>query len=107
MNSDKERCWAEVGRSLTQAELEQLGADIKVSFHQTAGKVARGEEIKERDIRELYTKLDEARLFINEIAAVAPNSHVPNLANHMTDEERRLVAARAGGIDAETGDSDE
>lgn len=65
MSDDRQREWAELGQSLSQAKLERLGDEIKVTFRQTASKVARGEDITESDVRELYGCLEEAKIFVN------------------------------------------
>jgi hypothetical protein len=91
---DQNDRWAEIGQLLAQAELERLGTDIAVTFRQTASKVARGEEIEESDVRVLYSQLEEARVFIDEFAAVVPGSRQGTLAEHMTSEELQRVTER-------------
>ena len=94
MSDEQDRRWSEVGQSLAQAELERLGTDIAVMFRQTASKVARGEEIEESDVRDLYNHLEEARMFIDEFATIVPGSREPNLADYMTSEELQRVTER-------------
>ena len=94
MSDDRQREWAELGQSLAQAKLEQLGDEIAVAFRQTASKVARGEEITEGDIRELYDCLEDAKTFVDEFATVAPGSRRLDFVEHMTKEEIQRVATR-------------
>lgn len=94
MSDDRQRKWAELGQSLSQAKLEQLGDEIELTFRQTASKVARGEDITESDIRELYNCLEDAKGFVGEFATVAPESRQPDFVDHMTKEEIQRVATR-------------
>ena len=94
MSDDQQREWAELGQSLSQAKLERLGSEIEVTFRQTSSKVARGEEITDGDIQELYNCLEDAKTFVDEFAAVAPGSRRPDFVEHMTKEEIRRVVNR-------------
>ena len=96
MSDDRQREWAELGQSLAQAKLEQLGDEIAVTFRQTASKVARGEDITESDVQELYDCLEDAKAFVGEFAAVAPGSRRPDFVEHMTKEDIRRVVNRIG-----------
>lgn len=97
MRDSQQREWAELGQSLSQAKLEILGSEIAVTFRQTAGKVARGEEISESDVRELYDSLEEAMMFVDEFATVVPGSRESDFVEHMTQEEIQRVAERIEG----------
>ena len=92
--SSQQREWAELGQLLSQTKLEEHRNEIAVTFRQKAQKVARGEEITEADVRELYDCLDDAKLFIDEFATLVPGSKEPNFVDHMTPEERKRVAER-------------
>jgi len=94
VSDDQQREWAELGQSLSQVKLEQLGDEIAVTFRQTASKVARGEDITEGDVQDLYNCLEEAKMFVDEFAAVTPESRQANLVEHMTKEEIQRVATR-------------
>ena len=94
MSDDRQREWAELGQSLSQAKLEQLGDEVAVTFRQTASKVARGEDITGDDVQELYGCLEDAKAFVGEFATVAPESRHPDFVDHMTKEEIQRVATR-------------
>ena len=94
MSDGRQREWAELGQSLSQAKLEQLGDEIAVTFRQTASNVARGEEITEGDVQKLYDCLEDAKAFVDGFATVAPGSRQPDFVEHMTKEEIRRVVNR-------------
>jgi len=91
---DKRREWAELGRTLSQAELERLGTEVALTFRQTASKIGRGEELAEDDIRELYDCIEEANQIVHRLATAVPGSRRPDFVEYMTDQELRSVAAR-------------
>ena len=88
------REWAELGRALSQAELERLGTELAVTFRQTASKIASGDELAEDDIEELYDCVEEISRVVDELASVVPGSRRPDFVEHMTDDELLSVVGR-------------
>jgi len=103
--ADERREWAELGRTLSQSELERLGTKLAVTFRQTASKIDREEELAEEDIEELYGCVEEARQFVDEFATAVPGSRRPDFVEHMTDDEFRSVVARIK-TESEVGDDE-
>jgi len=103
--ADKRPEWAEVGRTLSQAELERLGTELAVTFRQTASKIGRGEELAEDDIRELYDCVEEGTQLVHKLATAVPGSRRPDFVEHLTDDELRTVVARIK-TESEVGDDE-
>ena len=93
-SGDDRREWAELGRKLSQAELERLGTDVALTFRQTASKIGRGEELAEDDIRELYDCVEEGTQLVHKLATAGPGSRRPDFVEHLTDDELRSVVGR-------------
>ena len=56
-----------VGQTLLQSELERHGFAIRESFLKASDRVARGDSLDERDVRDLREDLEQAKMLVDVI----------------------------------------
>lgn len=94
-NTDDNASWEDIGRDLLQARLERLSEEtVRDAFRQATSRIARGEELTEEDIVEMYAAIEEAKRGIELAAAVSPETApFPDVCDFLCEADRQRYAA--------------